>query len=100
MLTKTDLQEINQLVKTNIQGNNKAIEKIIDIKIQNNNKHLKYFIQSENEDLREDIKQEIQQSKSDIFDKIDPILKEVMANREERTIINHRLTKLEEKLAA
>ncbi len=50
------------------------------------------------EDL-DDAKQEILSSqekfRSDFFEKIDPILKEVTTNREERTIINHRLEKLE-----
>lgn len=84
-LTQTDLEKIGQLVKSNIETNNKHIGYLIDIKT---------------EDLEERLTQKIQQSKSDILDAIDPILKEVMANREERTIINHRLTKLEEKYAS
>ena len=35
-------------------------------------------------------KADLQQFKSDFFDKIDPVLKEIMDNREERTILAHR----------
>ncbi len=35
-------------------------------------------------------KEDLQQFKSDFFDKIDPVLKEIMDNREERTILAHR----------
>lgn len=36
--------------------------------------------------------------KSEFFEKIDPILKEVQDNREERVLTNARLTTIEEKL--
>ena len=35
-------------------------------------------------------KADLQQFKSDFFDKIDPVLKEIVDSREERTILAHR----------
>lgn len=45
---------------------------------------------------KSDLKEALTELKSDLFDKIDPILKEVTASREERVIVAHRLSKLEE----
>ena len=45
------------------------------------------------EDIKEEIRQEFQFWRSEFYDRIDPILKEVQASREERVIINHRLEK-------
>lgn len=37
-------------------------------------------------------KEELQQMKSDLLDKLDQILKEILASREEQTIIVHRVS--------
>jgi hypothetical protein len=36
--------------------------------------------------------------KSDFYDKIDPILKEVLANQEERTILSHKVSDHEQRI--
>jgi len=58
-------------------------------------------------DIVDAVRDEITKFKSDMFSKIDPILKEVKTNREERTVMNDkinrntkRIEKLEVRLAA
>lgn len=46
----------------------------------------------------EKIEQKLYQFRSDIFDKIDPILKEIQDNREERTITVHRVSDHEDRI--
>jgi len=45
------------------------------------------------EELEEKFEKVVEKHKSDIIDKIDPILKEVTANREERAIVSNKLSK-------
>jgi len=47
------------------------------------------------EELDEQLDSKLTQLKSEYFERIDPVLKEVTASREERTIIENRLEKLE-----
>ncbi|KKQ95970.1 MAG: hypothetical protein UV74_C0013G0574 [Candidatus Woesebacteria bacterium GW2011_GWB1_43_14] len=58
----------------------------------------RFATKDELDDLQQEIHEEFQTWKSEFFDKIDPILKEVLDNREERTITNHRLNKHKEVL--
>lgn len=58
-------------------------------------KRTRIRIEAAKEEIIEKNEDSILKLKSDLFGKIDPVLKEVTTNREERTIINHRLEKLE-----
>ena len=53
-------------------------------------------LESHKEDLLEEIASRLMRLKSDIFDRIDPVLKEVVTSREERPLIENRIEKLEE----
>ena len=68
-LTKGDLRQIGQL-----------LDRKMDDKLNNQ------------EDRFE---RRLEEFRSDFFEKIDPVLKEVMASREERALIENRLEKLE-----
>ena len=50
------------------------------------------------DEAKQEILENQQKFRSDFFEKIDPILKEVSTNRDERIIINHRLEKLEKRV--
>lgn len=50
-------------------------------------------------DFRDEIASMLTQLKSDFFERIDPILKEVPASREERTIVTEKVSDHEEKLS-
>lgn len=50
------------------------------------------------EDQEEKFEAKIVEVKSDFFDKIDPILKEVVANQEERTILSHKASDHEDRI--
>ena len=52
-----------------------------------------YIEKSENKILAE-----IAEFRNDFYEKIDPILKEVMASREERTIIAHHISELRDRV--
>lgn len=43
-------------------------------------------------------KEEFQKYRSDLFDKLDVILKEVLASREEQTLIGHRISDHEDRI--
>lgn len=43
-------------------------------------------------------KEELQQMKSDLLDKLDQILKEILASREEQTILSHRVSNHEDRI--
>lgn len=45
-------------------------------------------------------KDDLQEFKSELFDKIDPILKEVVDGRDERTILTHKLSNHEDRIEA
>lgn len=49
-------------------------------------------------DMRDELTSTITQFKSDFFEMIDPILKEIVANRDERTIMAHNITELRERV--
>lgn len=51
---------------------------------------------NQKEEILDEISNTITQFKSELFERIDPILKEVKTNREERSIIENRLEALEE----
>jgi hypothetical protein len=44
------------------------------------------------------LKDALSQLKSDIFDKLDSILKEIVASREERTAMSHQITNHEDRI--
>jgi hypothetical protein len=50
------------------------------------------------EEQEETFERKIVEVKSDFFEKIDPILKEVTASREERVVINGRISEIEERI--
>ena len=50
------------------------------------------------ESFRDEIFGAFEKFRSEFFEKIDPILKEVLASREEREIINHRVSDHEDRI--
>lgn len=49
---------------------------------------------------KDHLDQKLQNFKSDIFDKLDSILKEILAMREEKTIISHKVSGHEERITS
>jgi hypothetical protein len=47
---------------------------------------------------KEDLTEGLSSFKSELFEKIDPILKEVVASREERVIIDHKISDHEDRI--
>lgn len=45
-----------------------------------------------------DLKKALTQLKSDIFNKLDSILKEIIASREERTVMSHQISDHEDRI--
>ncbi len=43
-------------------------------------------------------KEDLQQMKSDLLDKLDSVLKEILASREEETILSHRVSDHEDRI--
>lgn len=58
----------------------------------------KHYVANAISDAKEEILEEQRKFRSEFFDRIDPILKEVAANREERTIMAHYITELRERV--
>ena len=50
------------------------------------------------ESFKDEIFEALEKVRSEFFEKIDPILKEVLASREEREIINHRVSDHEDRI--
>jgi len=50
----------------------------------------------ENQEVK--FERKIDEAKNDFYNKIDPILKEVLANQEERTILSHKVSDHEERI--
>lgn len=48
---------------------------------------------------KEDLKQNTQSLKSDLFNKLDSILKEIIIMREEGTVMSHRVSNHEDRIA-
>jgi len=79
-LTSKDLQAIESLFIKNTEE--------IEIRFQHIAENIK-------EELTEKFDEIASAIKSDFYDKIDPVLKEVSANRQERTATNQRFTRIE-----
>ena len=75
-LTKTDFREIRDIVK-------EEVDTSLDEKLDT--QELKF-------------EQKLSEFKSDFFEKVDPVLKEVVTAREERPLIENRLEAIEEKV--
>lgn len=50
------------------------------------------------EDFQETLKSALLATKSDLIDKLDSILKEILASREEETILSHRVSNHEDRI--
>lgn len=61
-------------------------------------KNDKVWIQDLIEDQEQKFETKIVEVKSDFYNKIDPILKEVVANQEERTILSHKASDHEDRI--
>ena len=88
-LTKKDWQEIDKRFA------------VIDKRFEQVDKRFEQLdrkFESRLEDFREDILNIFDKFRSDLFDRIDPILKEVLASREEREIVSHRLSDHEDRI--
>ena len=82
-LTNGDLSKITKIVKTEVK---KEVRKEIRIEGKVIREQLSF-------DLGNQIKTAFSELQDRLFTKIDPILKEVLANREERSIMNYKLEK-------
>ena len=58
----------------------------------------KNWVQNLIEDQEDKFEAKIVEVKNDFYDKIDPILKEVVASQEERTILSHRVSDHEDRI--
>ncbi len=104
-LTKTDLSKLGELIDNKLATQNLSrVGELIDNKLATQDlsrvgKLIDNKLAMQKDDIIDDVREELTRFKSDMFTKIDPILKEVKTNREERVLINNRLTKVELKLA-
>lgn len=87
-LTKSDLQKIGNMIDERFREQDKTIDKRF---AEQNIEIEKRF-----ERQVEDIDALLTKHRSEFFTKTDPILKEVVASREERVLMNQRITALEE----
>ena len=78
MLTKKDLQAIDKRISA------------LDIKFENRFEAI--------DGQFETLKETFAKFRSEFFEKIDPVLKEVLASREEREIISHRVSDHEDRI--
>jgi len=53
-------------------------------------------LETQKEEILDEMDEKLTMLRSNLFEKIDPILKEVTTAREERTLVENRLEKLEE----
>ena len=79
-LTKTDIDRIDKRFNRRLKKQKVEILTKLD---------------SQKEDILEEMDNKLQHLKGDFFERIDPILKEVMTAREERPLIENRLEILE-----
>lgn len=61
-------------------------------------KDIKQIVERQVDDNNQKIEQMFIKFRSDFYDKIDPILKEVVASREERTIVAEKLSNHEDRI--
>lgn len=80
-LNKGDLKQIRVILQNELVGQ----EKRISIRVDN-----------QKEEILEQIDNKLTRLRSDFFERVDPILKEVVTAREERPLIENRLEALEE----
>jgi len=80
-LTKNDLNQVKSVLQNGLVNQ----EKRIGIRMDN-----------QKEEILDQIDNKLTKLRSDFFEKVDPILKEVVTAREERPLIENRLEALEE----
>ena len=61
-------------------------------------RRLELRLETQKEEFLEEIDEKLTNLRSDFFEKVDPVLKEVVTAREERLLIENRLEALEEKV--
>ncbi len=102
-LTKGDFKQIKELFDKKIDDRFHEQDKRIDARFTEQDKRIDDAFKKQNKridnqlaiqkgDIVDAVRQEIIQFKSDVFSKIDPILKEVVASREEREIVNYNVS--------
>jgi len=74
-LTSRDLKQISDVVERKLE---EKLEEKLEQKLE--------------EKLDEKLEEKFSQFKDELYTKIDPVLEEVMANRDERTIISHHVS--------
>ena len=124
-LTKTDLKNVEALMDRKfglhgkgteagfraqderIEAGFRAQDERIEAGFRAQDERIENRFETHKTDIVDAVRDEITKFKSDMFSKIDPILKEVKTNREERTVMNDkinrntkRIEKLEVRLAA
>src|SRR3989344_6185350 len=90
-LTKTDIDRIDK--RFNRRLKKQKVE--ILTKLDSQKEDILLRMDSQKEDILEEMDNKLQHLKGDFFERIDPILKEVMTAREERPLIENRLEILE-----
>ena len=83
----------------------KKILKEVDVDYLEKRLKLAFVTKGEFEDFKEDLDSTLSKHRSDLMEKLDSILKEILASREEQTILAHRssnhegrITKIERKV--
>lgn len=97
----------NYATKEDLERGLKKLENKIDTNFATKDDLKAFATKDDLDDLRDDISTQFEDWRSDFYTKIDPILKEISKNDEERTIMNHkinknsaRITKLEKVVSA
>jgi hypothetical protein len=96
MLTTTDLNKIGGIIDKKLEKQKNEILGTMDIKFEN----FEVKVDEKFENFKEKMDEKFTQQRSDFFDKIDPVLKEVKANSEERIINDHRIADHEDRITA
>ncbi|KKQ37865.1 MAG: hypothetical protein US53_C0007G0004 [Candidatus Woesebacteria bacterium GW2011_GWA1_37_7] len=102
-LTKKDLDNIDSRIdkrlkkqKTEILAKMDSQKQDILEEMDSQKQDILEEMDSQKQDILEEMDNKFQNLKSDFFERIDPILKEVITAREERPLIENRLEALEE----
>ena len=61
--------------------------------LKNEIRRVERLIDEKNDDLKDEISEQFLSWRDDFYSKIDPVLKEISKNDEERTIMNHKINK-------
>jgi len=91
-LNKSDLNQVRSILQNELVRQ----EKRINFRLVSQEKRIGIRVDNQKEEILDQIDNKLTKLRSDFFERVDPILKEVVTAREERPLIENRLEALEE----